>query len=178
MKNRILAITILLLFATFIKSASAQIEVCTNNNVKIGAATTSDARLTIAGQNGGPGNRNLVIGTWGSSSLCIGVDATYSWIQTGENKPLNINQSGNVLINSAPAPGNVGIGYNSSSIWNPSSRLHVMGNIYASGTVTWSDERIKKDIVKFTTNKTKFKGIEAKSTTWILQVPGLRLMVM
>jgi hypothetical protein len=122
MKNQVLVISILLIIATFIKSASAQIEVCTNNNVKIGAATTSDARLTIAAQFGGPSNSNLVIGTWGTSALSLGVQTNYSWIQSYGGLPLTINQTGNVLINSAPTTGNVGIGYNLSNIWTPSAK--------------------------------------------------------
>jgi len=100
MKKQVLFISVMLLLATFIKSASAQIEVCTNNNVKIGAATTSDARLTLAGQYGVPGNSNLSIGTWGasSSSISIGVHTDYSWIQSFGSKPLTINKSGNNVL--------------------------------------------------------------------------------
>jgi hypothetical protein len=164
MKKQFLIISVMLLIATFIKSASAQIEVCTNNNVKIGAATTSTANLTIAGQYGEPGNSNLSIGIWGSSSLSLGVHADYSWVQSFGSKPLIINKSGNnVLFFNGVSWGNVGIGYQGGYNWAPSAKLHVIGNILASGTVTWSDERIKNDIVKFTTDKTKFKSIEAKT---------------
>lgn len=43
-----------------------------------------------------------------------------------------------------PTTGNVGIGLS-----NPSAKLHVTGDIMASGSITTSDRRLKKDIKKY-----------------------------
>jgi hypothetical protein len=163
MKNYVFILSIVLFFTTSIKSVYAQLEVCTNNNVKIGTVTTSDARLTIAGQYAEPGNNNLSIGTWGSSSLSIGVQTNYSWIQSFGSMPLMINKMGNnILFFNGVNWGNIGIGYNNGTIWTPSAKLHVIGSIYATGTITSSDERLKKNIEKLIADEVKLKEIEGK----------------
>jgi hypothetical protein len=159
MKKVVLLFFVVLNFNLF-NTAHAQLEVRPNNNVIIGSPGTSYARLTIDPQYSSPGNKNLVIGDWYSSSSClsIGVNSGYSWMQSWNVTPLYLNKQGNdVLICSNW--GGVGVGNN---ITNPSSTLHVNGSIYATGTVTSSDKRLKKNIEKLKYDKVKFKGIEAK----------------
>ena len=166
-KTKIIKKFIILFFVlTFVlfQTALAQLEIVSNNNVRIGNPVTTQARLTIDDQLSEPDNSNLLIGDWwdeDEGAISIGVHNDYSWIQGWHNKPLVIDRicSGVVFCNQFTW-GEVGIGYD---IWQPSAKLQVNGNIYATGTITSSDERLKKDIKKLSPDKNKFTSFEAKS---------------
>lgn len=57
--------------------------------------------------------------------------------------------------------GQVGIGTN-----NPSEMLHVVGNILASGTITPSDLRLKKNVLKLENNVEKLAQVRPVSYDW------------
>jgi len=88
-----------------------------NGNVGIGI-TAPSAKLHIRGDNNQSTTGVLEIGTSGTS-LRLGGNATYSWIQTHSSKPLYINELGNNVILNGYG-GNVGIGTTT-----PDSKLHV-----------------------------------------------------
>jgi trimeric autotransporter adhesin len=155
----------ILIFSITLK---AQIQQSCGGNVGIGS-TNLIARFNIQPQLSEPGATNLLIGNWNSSQGCIsiGVHSNYSWIQTWNNRPLYINRQGNdVIFCNQFTWGNVGIGYN---ITTPSAKLHVNGSIYATGTITSSDMRMKKNINKLELNKDiteKIKKIKPITYEW------------
>jgi len=93
-------------------------------NVGIGT-TVPSGKLHIRGDNNQSTTGVVEIGTSGTS-LRLGGNSTYSWIQTHSSKPLYINELGNNVIVNAYG-GNVGIG-----ITVPSEKLEVNGNVKAS----------------------------------------------
>lgn len=133
-------------------STYAQLKLDANGNVAIGTIS-SLARLNIQPTLSTPGSTNLLIGNWnttGQGCISIGVHQNYSWMQTWNNLPLYINSQGNNVIFFNDVPwGNIGIG-----VTSPSSRLQVSGNIVASGTVTWSDNKLKKNMNKIVLDET------------------------
>jgi hypothetical protein len=168
MKNLVLIISVLLLSATFTKNASAQLEVLTTNKVRIGEnLTQTDNMLSIEAQYSAPGAQtNFMIGDYwdyGKARLQMGVNTTYGWIQS-HNFPLLIDPYGQqVLFSSMVDWSLVGIGHVNGYVpWIPSASLEVKGDVKATIFITTSDERLKKDITKFSPNKTKNKSIEAK----------------
>jgi hypothetical protein len=90
-----------------------------SGNVGIGT-TAPSGKLHIRGDNNQSTTGVVEIGTSGTS-LRLGGNSTYSWIQTHSSKPLYINELGNNVILNAYG-GNVGIG-----VAVPSSRLEVNG---------------------------------------------------
>ena len=117
--------------------ATERMRITSDGNVGIGT-TTPSAKLSVNGDNDQSGIGILNISTQGTS-LRLGGNSTYSWIQSHSSKPLYINELGNnVILNSAG--GNVGIGTIS-----PAQKLHVVGdariegNLTINGTVTQID---------------------------------------
>lgn len=150
-------------------SGNAQISVNSSGLVAVGT-TSSLARLNIQPQLSEPGATNLLIGAWnttGQGCISVGVHNQYSWIQTWNALPLYINRQGNnVIFCNQFTWGDVGIGYN---ITTPSAKLQVNGSIIASGTVTWSDIRLKKNLNKIsldTVLRSKISKIEPLTYEW------------
>ena len=115
------------------------------NNTGVGIGTTSaGAPLQVQGNQyilgpedayGGVGQLYIRETTTNNGELRIGVNRAYAFIDTTQNQPLifNSNYGNNVGINQRI----------------PTERLHVDGNILASGNITaYSDKRIKSDITK------------------------------
>ena len=87
------------------------------------------------------------------NGLLLGVNSTttYKWIQS-YGGPLSINTQGN----------NVGIGTT-----NPTEKLHVIGNILASGNITSnSDVRFKREIEPLDSALEMVKQLEGKYYYW------------
>ena len=93
-----------------------------SGNVGIGT-TAPSGKLHIRGDNNQSTTGVVEISTSGTS-LRLGGNSTYSWIQTHSSKPLYINELGNNVILNAYG-GNVGIGTTS-----PTEKLHVEGNAF------------------------------------------------
>ena len=120
--------------------------ICGFGGGKVGIGTTNpSARLHVQGDqyiigpeegHGGTGHLLLKENTTNAGEMRIGVNRAYGFIDThGSNQSLRINTN---------YGGNVGIDER-----NPTEKLHVDGNILASGNVTaYSDKRIKSDILK------------------------------
>lgn len=145
-------IILVVLSAVLCHSAISQIQMNSTGNVGIGNINII-SRLNIQPQLTEPSASNLLIGNWWSENegcISIGVHNNYSWLQSWHSKPLYINRQGNNVIFCNQFPwGDVGIGYN---ITTPSAKLHVNGSIYATGTITSSDIRMKKNINKLILN--------------------------
>ena len=167
MKKLNLFLAVFLTF--FISNLNGQIKQDCNGNVGIGETTDFYAKLNIEPVFSGPGKTNLLIGNWYGSGGCLtlGVHNDYSWIESYHGKPLYINYEGNdVIFCNHFSWGDVGIGYN---ITNPSAKLHVNGAIYATGTITSSDIRLKKNINKFSMTKDikeKINKLESITYDW------------
>ena len=100
-------------------ASSDRLVVNSNGNVGIGT-TAPSAKLNVRGDNNQSTTGVLEIGTSGTS-LRLGGNTTYSWIQTHSSKPLYINELGNNVILNGYG-GNVGIGTTA-----PTAKLHVVG---------------------------------------------------
>ncbi|BFD24885.1 MAG: hypothetical protein JST_000194 [Candidatus Parcubacteria bacterium] len=81
-----------------------------STDFKVGIGTaTPNTKLSVLGNDDSGGLGVLELLTTGGTSLRMGGNTTYSWIQSHSSKPLYINQLGNnTIIN--PGGGNVGIG--------------------------------------------------------------------
>ncbi|WP_326980965.1 tail fiber domain-containing protein [Chryseobacterium sp. MYb264] len=122
-------------------STTGTFSVQTNNN--------GFQRSAFTNTNTGASSRmDVSVGT-GTGSVYLGVDngsaifgaGVKAYLDNRSNGRLAFGTQGNESMTIATT-GNVGIGTNA-----PTERLHVIGNILASGTVTPSDIRIKKDII-------------------------------
>jgi len=98
---------------------STRLYIDSAGNVGIGT-TVPSGKLHIRGDNNQSTTGVVEIGTSGTS-LRLGGNSTYSWIQTHSSKPLYINELGNNVIVNAYG-GNVGIGTTA-----PTAKLHVVG---------------------------------------------------
>ena len=102
-------------------SGGLHMSISTAGNVGIGT-TSPSVKLTVNGDNDQSGIGILNINTPGTS-LKLGGNSTYSWIQSHSSRPLYINELGNnVILNSTG--GNVGIGTTA-----PGYKLDVAGTI-------------------------------------------------
>ena len=90
----------------------------------------------------------------------MGVHQDYTWIQSWHGKPLHINRIGNHTIFNSESYEGVGIGQ---GMVTPSARLHVIGAILATGTITPSDERLKKNISEIGIMKLRCKDLNPVS---------------
>ncbi len=164
----------ILAFFTF-NYAQSQIQVLSDGHVKLGAVADGYAILNITPQYSSPGSTNLIIGNWWNNNyglMSMGVHQEYSWIQSFHVKPLHINRVGqNVIFGSESVEG-VGIGY---GMTTPSAKLHVLGTIYATGTITSSDERLKKNISEMGVMKTKCKDLKPVSFNFDIKNRGFTM---
>lgn len=126
------------------------VDIKTNGNIGIGT-TNPTAKLHIIHKNQDANGNALIIGSTNQSNLRLGYHADYTWIQSHGSKPLAINPKGN----------NVGIGTT-----NPTSKLHVTGEVFAvqlrssSNTIVGKNlsvngqTTLKKDLQVYGTIKT------------------------
>ncbi|HAH23390.1 MAG TPA: hypothetical protein DCL77_06495 [Prolixibacteraceae bacterium] len=154
-------ITIMVLLISFY--GKSQIQVQSDGHVLIGPAADGYATLNITPQYTSPGATNLIIGNWDNNTyglMSLGVHQDYAWIQSFHVKPLNINRVGGNIIFGSESVESVGIGY---GMTVPSAKLHVLGTIYATGTITSSDERLKKNISEIDIKNMKYRDIKPVS---------------
>ncbi len=166
MKKKLVFATIC--FVLISLSGIAQIMVNSSGKVGIGSSPDFYANMNIAPQYSSPGSTNFIIGNWWNNTkglISIGVHDSYSWIQSWHTKPLHINRVGNHVIFGSESVESVGIGY---GMTTPSAKLHVIGNIYATGTITSSDKRLKKDITELDLKKWDYNNL--KSVTYKLDI--------
>lgn len=168
--KRVLFIAIMAFF--IFNNAKAQIRMQADGHVLLGAAADGYATLNISPQYSSPSSTNLIIGNWWNNNyglLSVGVHQDYTWIQSWHVKPLHINRIGNNTIFGSESVESVGIGY---GMTTPSAKLHVLGTIYATGTITSSDERLKKNISKIDIKDIKYKDIKPVSFNFDIKNRG------
>lgn len=155
--------------------ANAQLQIDANGFVGVGTTTTL-ARFNIQPQLSVPGSTNLLIGHWNTSNegcISIGVHNQYSWIQSWNSLPLYINQQGNnVIFCNGQQWGDIGIGY---GMTTPSAKLHVLGAILATGTITSSDGRLKKNISEIGSMNLICKDLKPVSYNFDIQNMGVKM---
>lgn len=167
-----LVIIFVLSFLTLSFGAFAQITVQSDGHVLLGSVTDGYATLNVAPQYSSPGATNLIIGNWNGNTnglMSLGVHQDYSWIQSFHSKPLHINRMGGHVIFGSESVESVGIGY---GMITPSAKLHVLGTIYATGTITSSDGRLKKNISDIDIKNLKCQDIKPVSYNFDIQTRG------
>lgn len=130
--------------------------------------------MNVAPQYTGPGATNLIIGNWSNTSnglMSFGVHQDYSWIQSFNSRPLHINRMGNNVYFGNESGDNVGIGQNLETL---SAKLHVVGTVYATGTITSSDRRLKKNIGEIDIKDMKYKDLKPVSYNFDIQNMGFK----
>lgn len=171
--KKALLITIMVLFVfTYGKS---QIQVLSDGHVKIGATADDYATLNIMPQYSSPNSTNLIIGNWWNNNyglLSVGVHQNYTWIQSWHTKPLHINRIGNHTIFGSESVHGVGIG---EGMTEPSAKLHVLGAILATGTITPSDERLKKNISEIGIMKLRCKDLKPVIYNFNVERMGVKM---
>ncbi len=171
--KKVLLIAIIAFF--IFNNVNAQIRMQADGHVLLGASADGYATLNITPQYSSPSSTNLIIGNWWNNNyglLSIGVHQDYTWIQTWHVKPLHINRVGqNVIFGSESVEG-VGIGY---GMTTPSAKLHVLGTIYATGTITSSDERLKKNISEIDIKDIKYKDLKPVSFNFDIKNRGFTM---
>ncbi len=109
----------------FITESNTKMLININGNVGIGTRAPQ-SKLHIFGNNSASNEALLRLSSSGTSNLRLGVNSSYSWIQSHGSTPLYINEIGNNTILNR-SNGNVGIG-----TITPDYKLDVAGTIRAT----------------------------------------------
>jgi hypothetical protein len=136
-------------------------------NVGIGTTSPNDRLHVVGNANiyglisgihseqtyGNLGHINLIENTANTGQLRIGVNRAYTYMDT--------HSSSQYLVLNSTNGGNVGINERT-----PTEKLHVDGNILASGNITaYSDKRIKSDITKIENSLDKIEKLNGYTYT-------------
>ncbi len=160
MKKTILAIVLTLI--PFLLSGQAAIKVDQYANVGIGTNTPA-SRLDVIGlikSRGGTIQRNgqsasilcertdraaMIMGAGWDAGFSIDQDYAFSIYANDRGQVLNrILTGGSLMMTGVGTTKYFGFG-----VYNPTERIHVAGNIFATGTITPSDRRLKKNVTDF-----------------------------
>lgn len=166
---------VVLLLSINCLNLKGQINVNCDGRVLLGAAADAYATLNITPQYSAPGATNLMIGNWWNNTnglISMGVHQDYAWIQSWHVKPLHINRMGNNTIFGSESVESVGIGY---GMITPSAKLDVIGNIYATGTITSSDSRFKSNIEAIDLKGKNYKGLGGVTYNYNIREKGLTI---
>ncbi|WP_353718764.1 tail fiber domain-containing protein [Dyadobacter sp. 676] len=140
------------------------LKIMENGNVGIGTADPGTSRLFVSSPNLASGifyqntATNMAANLWTNANALHhefynGVQGTFlrlwanSGAATSNDFGLVHNGTGDIVLTNTQSTPNVKVGINTNA---PQEPLHVIGNILASGTITPSDIRIKKDITENT----------------------------
>jgi len=169
MKNLVLT---LLGFIPFLVFGQTSLKVTDNGDVGIGTATPS-SKLEVKGMVKSLGNTVQRNGLSGSSLyertnnavMLVGaglqagfsIDQDYNF-EIRSNVRANVLQrrlsEGMIIMRGIGSTGYIGFG-----VANPSEKIHVGGNIFATGTITPSDRRLKHNVTDFTDGLSVIKNL-------------------
>jgi len=155
--------------------AKSQIQVNQDGHVSVGTVTNGYGILNVYPQYTSPGATNLIIGDWNNTTnglMSLGVNQDYSWIQSFNSKPMHINRIGGHTIFGSESYECVGIGR---GMITPSAQLHVLGAILATGTITSSDGRLKKNINEIGSMDLICKELKPVSYNFDIQNMGVKM---
>ncbi len=154
--------TIVFMLAPFFMFGQTAIKVTDNGNVGINT-TTPTSKLDVNGIAKSKGN-TIEETNYSASILCERTDRSAMIMGAGWNAGFSIDQdydfaifanSRSEILDRILTGGSLmmtGIGatrYFGFGVYNPTERIHVAGNIFATGTITPSDRRLKNNVTEF-----------------------------